>query len=147
MLFENRDTAEILTFELGAQAFALPVMQVQEVLLAQKVMPVPLAPDVLRGLFSLRGQIVSAVSLRHIFNMEILADREPQNILVNDDGELFALQVDEVGEVVEVHRDQFDATPANMDRQFRSYATGIIRSGKKLRLLLDVKQILHIQKN
>jgi purine-binding chemotaxis protein CheW len=144
-LFETRSSAEILTFSLGDLEFALPVTQVQEVLLHKEIQPVPLASAELAGLFGLRGQIVTAVHLRKMLDLGGEAPAQYQNILINDGVVLYSLLVDLVGEVVEVRQDHYDPVPANMDERFREYCIGLIRLRNKLIILLDANKLLQTQ--
>ena len=54
----------ICTFHVADQLFGISVHVVQEVLVAQTVTPVPLAPPAVQGVVNLRGQIVTVIDLR-----------------------------------------------------------------------------------
>ena len=64
---------------------------------------VPLAPQVVRGLINLRGQIVTAIDLRRRLEMEPRpAGQPPMNVVVRSDDGAISFLVDEIGDVVEV---------------------------------------------
>ena len=54
-------TRQYSTFYIEDQFFGIEVLKVQEVLQYLEMTPVPMAPEVIRGLINLRGQIVTAV--------------------------------------------------------------------------------------
>ena len=56
-----RETQQFCTFKLDSHLLGVAVEQVQEVMRAQELTPVPLAAAAVRGLIDLRGQIVLAV--------------------------------------------------------------------------------------
>lgn len=123
------------TFRLGGHDFGVEVVRVQEVVLAQPMTRVPLAPAAVRGLMNLRGQIVTAVDLRRRLG---LPDREeggdPVNVVVRTDDGAVSLQVDEIGDVIPVAAADFEPPPETL----RGPARGLIRGAYKLdgRLLL-----------
>ena len=55
---------EFLTFQLAGDPYAGPVERVREIVRMRPVTPVPRVPAALRGVISLRGEIVEVVDLR-----------------------------------------------------------------------------------
>lgn len=136
---------EVLTFNLGGVLFALSVSEVREVLLSKKLVEIPLVPEVVPGLFSLRGQVISALHVGSILNLELEKPlAESQNILVEDEGEIFSFLVDEVGEVLELNEDQISEPPANLDQRWKRYVTKVATHNGELMAILDAKEILSI---
>ena len=59
------DTAtDYVTFRMGSQMFGVPVQRVQDILVPDRIAPVPLAPSEVRGLINLRGRIVTVIDVR-----------------------------------------------------------------------------------
>ena len=74
---------QFCTFFLDGHMFGVEVEQVQEVFRYQEMTKVPLAPQVVRGLINLRGQIITAIDLRQRLGMEPLPeDKFPMNVVV-----------------------------------------------------------------
>lgn len=141
----GEDLHEFVTFLVGPQWFGVPVRRVQEVLTAQRITPVPLAPPEVGGLLNLRGQIVSAVDMRSRMGLAKRdQDAEEMNIVVEDGGELFSLQVDEVGDVVGVAADKWEPPPATLDDRWRRFCTGVYRLDTSLLVEIDVASLLEI---
>jgi purine-binding chemotaxis protein CheW len=137
---------EFVTFRLADQWFGLPVMLVQEVLVALRIARVPLAPDAIAGFLNLRGQIVTAVDLRTILRLAArAADAEVMNVVVRQDGELFAFMVDEVGDVLSVEGDTVEPVPATIDQRWRAACSGIIRQESGLLLVMNVSEVLRLE--
>lgn len=136
---------EYVTFRLADQWLGIPVMAVQEVLVAMRIARVPLAPDAIAGFLNLRGQIVTAVDLRITLQLPPRnADAEVMNVVVRHESELFAFMVDEVGDVVSVASDTVEPTPATLDRRWRTACTGIVRRDRGLLLVLNVHEALRL---
>lgn len=88
-------TSEYVTFRLADQWIGIPVLIVQEVLVAQRIARVPMAPAAIAGFLNLRGQIVTAVDLRTTLGLPARdADTEFMNVVVRHESELFAFMVE-----------------------------------------------------
>lgn len=136
---------EYVTFRLADQWLGIPVMAVQEVLVAMRIARVPLAPDAIAGFLNLRGQIVTAVDLRTTLHLPPReAEADVMNVVVSHEGELFAFMVDEVGDVVSVASDTIEPTPATLDRRWRTACTGIVRRDRGLLLVMNVHESLRL---
>ncbi len=137
---------EYVTFRLADQWLGIPVMMVQEVLVAMRIARVPMAPDAIAGFLNLRGQIVTAVDLRKTLRLPVRdAEAEIMNVVVLHEGELFAFMVDEVGDVVSVANDLVDPTPATLDPRWRAACTGIVRRDRGLLLVMSVLEVLRLE--
>ncbi|MFQ5720675.1 MAG: chemotaxis protein CheW [Acidobacteriota bacterium] len=137
------ETEEFVSFWVAGQLLGIPVGMVQEVLTSQKIAPVPLAPREVAGLLNLRGQIVTAVDLRARLGLDPLADgEEPMNVVVLDQDELFSLLVDEVGDVITVDRNLFEAPPSTLEERWRRVCSGVYRLERRLLVVIDVGALL-----
>ena len=136
---------EFVTFQVDGQWLGVPVATVQEVLLAQRMAVVPLAPAEVAGFLNLRGQIVTALDLRTRLDMP----GEPRltdamNVVVRHDNELFSLLVDDVGDVLAIDADQLEPVPLTLDAGWRAVSSGIVRRDTNLLAVLDVGALLRL---
>jgi purine-binding chemotaxis protein CheW len=135
------DNKQYCTFFVDGYFFGLDVRQVQEIIRYQEMTRVPLAPDVVRGLINLRGQIVTAIDLRRRLELKDRpADLLPVNVVVQTEDGAVSLLVDEIGDVLEVSEDLFERPPETL----RGIARELIRGAYKLRdrllLILDTER-------
>lgn len=136
---------EFVTFRVNDQWLGVPVGIVQEVLLAQRLAVVPLAPAEVAGFLNLRGQIVTAFDLRT--RLEIAGDSDlasAMNVVVRQDDELFSLIVDEAGDVLAVDGEHVEAVPSSLDSCWRAASRGIVRRDRDLLVVLDVAALLRL---
>lgn len=141
-------SGEFISFRVADQLLGIPVQMVQEVLTAQRITRVPLAPPEVAGFLNLRGQIVTAVDLRTRLD---LPPREEgasvMNVVVKDKEELFSLLVDEVGDVIEVSREIFEPAPPTMDDRWRQSCEGVYRLKNELLVAVNVPALLNLQRS
>ena len=144
----SRDSAtqtQDVTFRIDGQLLGVPVCHVQEVLNPQKVTPVPLAPPELAGLLNLRGQIVTAVSVRQRLDLpDSSRSRDSMNVVVQHRGESFSLLVDEVGDVIDAESDAVEPAPPTLSTRWRQMTDGVIQLADELLVVLDVDRLLSL---
>ena len=137
------EEASYLTFSLAGQPCAVPVPCVRDVLAPQRVTPIPLAPPEIAGSLNLRGRIVTAIDLRS--RLALPRAREPRMAVVTEqDGELYALLVDTVHEVLSLPPAEIEPNPATLRPPWSTYGAGVCRRDDTLLVLLDVARLLRL---
>ena len=63
----HKETKQFSTFYLENRLYGIEVGRVQEVVRAMTMTSIPLAPEYVRGLINLRGQVATAIGLRQLF--------------------------------------------------------------------------------
>ncbi len=143
----GEDAAEmVLTLTVADQLCGVPVLAVRDVLGAQTITRIPLAPPEVAGSLNLRGRIVTAVDLRRRLGLPPRPQGEAgMSVVVEQrDGELYSLLVDQVGEVVPLPRADRAPNPPTLDPVWQECAAGVHRLGERLVILLDVERLLAI---
>ncbi len=136
------DLRQFCTFFLDDRFFGVDVEKVQEVIRYQIITPVPLAPPVVRGLINLRGQIVTAVDLRRLLQVEDRQDgRLPINIVFQTWQGIFSLLVDRIGDVLEVDQSAFERPPDTLEGIARELIQGTYKLQGRLLLMLNVEKL------
>jgi purine-binding chemotaxis protein CheW len=136
---------QLCTFHAGGGFFGIPVEQVQEVVKPQPITPVPLAPQVVRGLINLRGQILTALDLRYRLGLGGLGDPKGlMNVVVRTGDSPVSFLVDEIGDVVEVHEDTFEAPPDTLQGEMRELIEGAYKLENRLLLALNTQRTIDI---
>lgn len=135
----------LCTFFLDQLFFGIEVDKVQEIIRYQEMTRVPLAPVVVGGLINLRGQIVTAIDLRLRLELKERRPLElPLNIIVKTSDETASLLVDEIGDVLEVHEEDFETPPDTLTSKVRHLIRGAYKFPDQLLLLLDVEKVVNL---
>lgn len=131
------------SFVVGDMLFGIDVRAVQEVLRYQEMTRVPLATAEVGGLINLRGQIVTAVDLRQRLKLAPWPEnRKPMNVVIRTDDGATSLQVDEIGDVLDLGPDTFEPTPATLAGPARELTKGVHKLKGRLLLLLDTERAI-----
>lgn len=142
---ENRTLTggDFVTFRLLGQLMGLPVLDVHDVLSAQKITRIPLAPAAVAGVLNLRGRIVTAIDLRTRLGLKPRDKSESYMcIVVEHKGEPYSLLIDTVGEVLSLTTAQFEANPITLSPHWKSVSRGIFRLDGELLVAVDVDRLL-----
>ena len=131
------------TFRLVNELFALRVADVQEVMMFQKLTPVPLAPPHIIGLLNLRGQIMAAVDLRRRLGFPDRAEGADSSMIVlRAHGVVISLIVDEIGDVLELPAANWREPPDTLAAEHRAFIGGICPTDGNVVLGLNVEELI-----
>jgi len=138
---------DFVTMTVADQLFGIPVLTVQDVLGPQRITRVPLAPPEVAGALNLRGRIVTACDVRRRLGLPARDKSSPgMNVVVDHKGELYALMVDNVGEVLSLSADSYERNPNTLDPRWRDVSGGIYRLKGKLMVVLEVSRMLSFKR-
>jgi purine-binding chemotaxis protein CheW len=139
----DESLSDYVTMTVAGQAFGIPVLAVRDVLAAQRITRVPLAPPEIAGALNLRGRIATAVDLHRRLGAKPKDPGESTiSVVVECDGELYSLIVDEVGDVLSVSRSAYEPNPITLDASWRDISAGLYRLDGKLLVVLDVERLV-----
>ena len=141
----QNDVKQYCGFKVAGEEYAIPVMEVQEVIKPQMVTSIPLAQEQVRGLINLRGQIVTCLSLRKLFNQEDDLTKNYMNIIVKGRDGLFSLVVDEVTDIIDIEVVQLERAPDTINPNLRQYVEKIYKREKGLVILLNISELVNLK--
>jgi purine-binding chemotaxis protein CheW len=140
------DSLQFCTFFLGELLFGVEVAQVREVLRAQRITRVPLAPAMICGLINLRGQIITAVDLRQRLQLSTARSVPGSvNLIVQVNKGTVSFLVDGVSEVVTVERRNLEPLPETLRGVARQLVKGVYKLPAQLLLILHPERVLDLQ--
>jgi purine-binding chemotaxis protein CheW len=133
---------QLCGFKIGNGYYAISVLDVQEVIKPQMFTSVPSAPEYIRGLINLRGQIVTAISIRSLFGLPEDNRDDYMNIIVRSGESLYSLIVDEIMDVIDVDESTFEKTPETLEDTIRQFIAGVYKLDTHILMLLDLNKTL-----
>jgi purine-binding chemotaxis protein CheW len=136
---------EYVTATIGGQLFGLPIQQVQDVFMPERLTRVPLAPPEIAGVLNLRGRIVTLIDMRDRLGLQPRTDEgQAMAIGVEAGGESYGLLIDSVGEVLKLDDAGREPNPINLDPRLARVSAGIHRLEGQLLMLVDVDCVLDL---
>ena len=142
---DDVDAKEFATMSIAGQLFGIPVLQVQDVLGPQQIARIPMAPPCVAGVLNLRGRIVTAIDVRRRLGMpKSETPGTEMSIVVEYNGELYSLLVDEVGEVMVCRTDSIGPNPPTLDPVWQEISKGIVQLEDRLLVILHVQRLFDL---
>ncbi len=139
------EVRQFCTFYLDGRLFGVEVLKVQEVVQLHETTEVPLAPPEVRGLMNLRGSIVSSIDLRRRFRLPAREEGlEPTHVVTQSGTGLVSLEVDRIGDVVEVTETQFERPPSTLSGEARKLVDSVYKLDGSLLLTLNMERVLEL---
>jgi purine-binding chemotaxis protein CheW len=121
-------TEQFVTFVLDKEEYASLITDLREIIKIPDIVPIPGAPDFIRGILNLRGQIVVVIDLEKRFKLARSHQIEPRHIIIAEVGEsVFGIVVDEVTGVLRVPKTSIKPTPELVTSRIHAeYMKGVV---------------------
>lgn len=146
-LIEDRGTdvteCQYTTFYVGNLLLGVDIRQVQEINRQLDVTKVPSAPEYIRGVINLRGEVTTVIDLQIILGLERTeVTGDSRNLIVTSQGESIGLLVDRISDILTLRSDQINHSPANVKGIQGRYFLGVHALESEILVLLDIEEAL-----
>jgi purine-binding chemotaxis protein CheW len=132
-----------LTFSLGQEEYAVPLLRVKEVMAVTETTPVPYTPSHFLGIMNLRGQVISVIDLRLKFKMKKAETTSETAIIIADLAPIsLGVVVDSINSVLSLSPDEIRPRPQIESNPGSDYILGVAAKDSRLILLLDLIKAL-----
>ena len=134
---------QLVTFNLGKEEFAVPILQIQEINRLVDITRVPKSPEFVEGVINLRGKVIPIIDLRKRFGLpQSELGKFSRIVVVNMEGRMVGLIVDSVSEVLRLSEDAIEPAPPVVAGIDSEYIRGLGKLDGRLLILLDLSKIL-----
>ncbi len=153
---------QLVTFRIDDDLFGFDIRIVKEIYPYTDFTAVPLAPDKIRGLINIRGQIVLVIDITVLFGrpprsitpssqLVIIKTRQELEQMSEISNHLpegawsdkpVAFVVDGIGDVVTIDATGLDRVPPHIPEKVATYLEGVVHVDDELLILLDAQQLL-----
>jgi purine-binding chemotaxis protein CheW len=136
---------ELLCFRVGQEEYAISIMDIKEIIKPREVTEVPRVPAFVRGILSLRGNIIPVFDMRVRLGLPGAASLERERVVVvKRQGGFCGVLVDEVVQVVRIAEAGIEPPPVVLEGIDRDFVQGIGRVGGRMLILLDMEKVLDV---
>ncbi len=144
---ENESTGSVLEltiFKVDDLTAAIPTSFIREINRHMSITRVSNAPDNVRGILNLRGDIITVIDLRQVFGLTVTEiNNDSRIIVVHYNREDIGLLVDKVLDIKLAAEDEMEESPANLNGVNGAFFTRIFKMEEDLAAILNIKDILN----
>jgi chemotaxis signal transduction protein/chemotaxis methyl-accepting protein methylase len=140
---ENIDF-KMVTFSLAGKDYSIDIMKVREISKATRFTYVPNSLPYVRGVYNLRGDIISIIDLRTMFNLPSVRsakDGSDELIILRLDDYLLGVIVDSIDKVVGISSSTIQPPHPIFGDINIKFIEGVVEKDSKLYIILDVESI------
>ncbi len=136
---------KMVTFSLGGKDYGIDIMKVKEISKASKFTYVPNSIPYVKGVYNLRGDIISVIDLRLMFSLPVPDNRgAPENmIILRLEDNTIGVIVDTIDKVVGISSEKIQPPHPLFGDINIKFIKGIVENEKKLYIILDVESIFN----
>lgn len=146
-----------LTFVLGGELFALPILDVTEIMAYRSLTAVPMMPSFIRGVINLRGRVVPVVDMAARFGRGGTEIARRTSIIIvetggyrgggeegDEAGQHMGIMVDAVTKVVHLTGENIEPPPAFGAGIRSDFISGMAKHDGQFVIVLDVSRVLSL---
>lgn len=134
-----------LSFAVGTEEYAIPLLSVKEVIAVPEITPVPYTPPYFLGIMNLRGQVISVIDFRQKLGVKSKTTQETAVIICDLNPSSLGVVVDSVNSVLSPSASEVSPKPAIQSSKATDFITSVYRKDKQLVLLLDIAKALNVE--
>ncbi len=137
---------QIVIFKLAEEYFGIEISTVESIVKLQKITRIPHAPDYMKGVINLRGEILPVMDLEKRFNQhDFEMTSETRIVVINIGGVKMGMIVSGVSEVLNIEDSVIEKTPPILTTMETEFITGVVKLEARLVILLDLARVLSLQ--
>lgn len=137
---------KFLAFEVGALRFGIDILEIEGINRVPAITPVFSAPDYVKGLLNLRGQLVTVFDLgKRLGFEECQLTQKSRIIIIKLNMEYIGLLVDCVTEVIASQQKSVEPPPANTNEKLEAFLSGVLKRDNELTTILNVEEIIKVR--
>lgn len=136
------DTLQAISFMVGSEEFAVPILNVKEIIKPMEYTRVPGTPNYVMGVFNLRGGVFPLINLRLKFGLSaIKQDQDTRYLVVTYKDEVAGFVIDKLNEAVRINQSDIDPVPETIG-EGENFMQGIGKREDRLITILRVENLL-----
>lgn len=134
---------KFVIFRLDEQRYGMNLMYINGIEQDYHLIPVPNAPEGVKGLINLRGDVIPVYSLRERFNMEKEGNQAKRSLLITKSLDtLLAFEVDEVLMIVDMQENDINKMPSVASNKETEFMEQILHIKNDIIIAINVNKVL-----
>jgi len=139
----SSDERQYIIFTLNNEYYGIDIININTIIMMPEITDVPLAPEYVKGMISLRGHVIPVINLhkRMNYGKEVIT-KDTRIIVFNiNENEQVGIVVDSVKEVMVISDSEIEY-PSPFIKQEESFISGVGKKTDMLISILDINSIV-----
>ncbi|MDL0088738.1 chemotaxis protein CheW [Campylobacter gastrosuis] len=138
----GEDIIQLVGFVVGEEEYAIPILNIQEIIKPIEFTRVPSVPEYVLGVFNLRGNVIPLIDLRKRFSLNASKQSATTRYIVMKDNENIAgFVIDRLTEAIRINRNRIDPPPETLVKD-KGMIYGIGKRDQNILTILKVEALL-----
>ncbi|MBE0495114.1 MAG: purine-binding chemotaxis protein CheW [Campylobacterales bacterium] len=140
---KNREEViQLVGFIVSDEEYAIPMLNIQEIIKPIEYTRVPSVPDYVLGVFNLRGNVIPLIDLRKKFNLDASKQgEESRYIVMKGENNIAGFVIDRLTEAIRIRQDRIDPAPQTLHAD-KGMIYGIGKREESILTILRVEALL-----
>jgi len=139
----SNSRTEYVAFFVAERAYCIDIQSVREIRGWTKTTALPHAPNFVRGVFNLRGQVIPVLDLSERLGWQAL-EPGPRHVMivVHIMGKTVGLLVNAVSDILDVSADELQEVPDTVPQSARFFVTAVLNQQDEMLRVLALENVL-----
>ncbi len=138
----EENITQLVGFIVGDEEYAIPILNIQEIIKPIEYTRVPSTPEYVLGAFNLRGNVIPLIDLRKKFHLASRNQNNETRYIVMKEGENIAgFVIDKLTEAIRLKESQIEPAPETISRE-KGMISGIGKRADSILTILKVDMLL-----
>ncbi len=148
MANEQKETLQLVTFQLGEEKYGIDIMDVKEIQRSLEIRAIPNAPLYIEGIANLRGTIIPIINLHQRFHLNHADLSEEElllkgTIIININNMLLGVIIDKISMVMTVQVKSIQPPPQMISGIGSEYIQGVVNEEGEYLIILDISRLFN----
>lgn len=136
------NVVQLVGFIVGEEEFAVPILDIKEIIKPLEFTRVPSVPNYVLGVFNLRGSVIPLIDLRLRFNLPLAKHTEhTRYIILKDENNMIGFVIDRLTEAIRIQQNRIDPPPETLLKE-KGMIYGIGKRDQNILTILKVESLL-----
>ena len=139
---KDKDIVQLVGFIIGDEEYAVPILNIQEIIKPIEYTRVPSIPEYVLGVFNLRGNVIPLIDLRRKFHLPAKQESaETRYIVMKDEENIAGFVIDKLTEAIRIKSSQIDPPPETLNKD-QGMIYGVGKRENSILTILKVNSLL-----
>ena len=138
----DEDIVQLVGFIIGEEEYAIPILNIVEIIKPIDFTRVPSVPEYVLGVFNIRGSVIPLIDLRRKFNLPAMNNTgDTRYIVMKGKDDTAGFVIDRLTEAIRIKKSRIDPAPETLSGE-KGMVYGIGKREDSMLTILKVEALL-----